>query len=142
MKKFLPILLVLVVISVLIIGLQTLNANRNRELTGADRAAVVAYAAPITENLLAGFRNADFATFSRDFGEKMRKQFTSQSFADLRQSLSSRGPYQSYQVVKSEFLNGYVIVTCNLQFEKGTAGMKLILSPKKTHTVEGLSIKQ
>ena len=82
------------------------------------------YASGITENVLTGLNQNDFAKFSQDFDEAMKKAFTEQAFAQTRDLLKSKvGDYQSKQFLKTEEQKPYAIVYYKAQFTNEPDGV-------------------
>jgi len=132
---------ILLVVAVLVILLQALGQGQNRVFEGEDRAAILAYAQPASQALIEALDQGDYAAFSANFGRKMERQFTQTDFDALRASLAPLGGYQDLSVQQVEFYNGYVITTCHVNYAQGAADFKIILSPKKAHTLEGISVR-
>jgi len=88
-------------------------------LGGADKDAVLAYAEPMTDQLLAGLNAGDYAAFSRDFNDPMLKALPESSFANLLASTTGKyGKYISRQLKSVQEVGGYYRVTYSGQFEK------------------------
>lgn len=65
-------------------------------VTGEARAAVLAYADPIAENLLQEFNEGNYTKYSRDFGPEMKGSLDEAAFSQNREFVTSRiGLYES-----------------------------------------------
>jgi len=82
------------------------------------------YASEITENVLTGLNQSDFAGFSRDFDDTMKTAFTEQAFAQTRDLIKSKvGDYQSKQYLKTEEKEPYTTVYYKAQFTNEPDGV-------------------
>ena len=82
------------------------------------------YASEITENVLTGLNQSDFARFSRDFDEAMKKAFTEQVFTQTRDLIKSKvGDYQSKQYLKTEEKKPYTTVYYKAQYTNEPDGV-------------------
>ncbi len=64
---------------------------------------VAAYSDPITENILVAMNNGDYASFSQDFDETMKKELSEALFPDFLAAVN--GSVSNY-VVGSKKING------------------------------------
>jgi len=98
------------------------------ELTGDAREAVLSYADPIADNLLAGFNEDDYDRLARDFSEIMENQFPPAVVAQSRGLVTQKiGRYRSREP-KQVFKKGpYRVVTYTAAFEH-EAGVTVTLS--------------
>lgn len=55
-----------------------------------EKAQLLAYAEPIAENLLLGFNEGNYPTYSRDFGEEMKRALDEAAFEQNREFVTSR----------------------------------------------------
>lgn len=82
-----------------------------QQIEGAERDAVLAYAEPATDNMIAGLQAGDYAQFSRDMSPEMSEAMTEQQFTDLRTMLDTKvGSYVSRQVSSVEQNSDFVTV--------------------------------
>jgi hypothetical protein len=87
-------------------------------IEGAERDAVLDYAEPATDNMLASLQAGDYAQFSRDLSPEMLEAMAETAFSDLRTMLDSKvGPYVSRQVSRVEDVDDFVAVVYDAQFE-------------------------
>jgi hypothetical protein len=107
---------------------------------GVARDAVLAYSEPMVDNLLSGLNAADYAVFSRDFTDAMKKAIPEKSLAALVASTTGKiGPYVSREVDKVEKIGDFYRVTYKAKFEKDDAVTMLItFSAADLHQVAGL----
>jgi len=88
------------------------------QIEGTERDAVMAYAEPATDNMLAGLQTGDYAQFSRDMGPEMLKAMSESAFASLRTMLDTKvGDYVSRQVSGVEQNGDFVTVNYDAQFQ-------------------------
>ncbi len=109
-------------------------------LTGADRDAVLAYADPMTDNLLAGFNAGDYATFARDFNAKMRDALDEAAFETTRSNIVGKiGTYVSREVSRVEKQGGFIVVIYDARFEnEDSVTMRVVFEPVGEHKIAGL----
>ncbi|HSJ55903.1 MAG TPA: DUF3887 domain-containing protein [Anaerolineae bacterium] len=87
-------------------------------MEGAERDAVLVYAEPATDNMLAGLQAGDYAQFSRDQSPEMLEAMTEAAFSELRTMLDSKvGAYVSRQVSRVEDVDDFIAVVYDAQFE-------------------------
>ncbi len=86
-------------------------------LTGSEREAVLAYADPMTDNLLQGMNDGDYATFARDFDAAMAKAIPATSFDAFMASTASKlGQYESRTVSTVESVDNFTRVIYQARF--------------------------
>ncbi|MBN1660656.1 MAG: DUF3887 domain-containing protein [Anaerolineae bacterium] len=107
-------------------------------MEGAERDAVLAYAEPATDNLLAGLEAGDYAGFSRDLSPEMLEAMTEAQFSSLRTLLESKvGAYVSRQVSRVEESDDFVAVVYDAQYENEEhVTMRVVFDP--AHQISGL----
>src|SRR5579859_6703318 len=64
----------------LLLPLLAAACSQDKVLQGADQFAVLAYSEPITDNLLQGLNQRDYAAFSKDFDSQMKSAITPAAF--------------------------------------------------------------
>lgn len=119
----------------------SLGAPAAKTLTGADKDAVLVYSEPIADNLLAGYNSADYATFSKDFDDAMKKGIPEGSFKNsLLPTISGKiGNYVSRTVESVSQSSNFVTVVYNAKFEDDEpVVVRLSLSTNTPHQVTGL----
>ena len=80
--------------------------------------AVLAYAEPATDNLLAGLEAGDYAQFSRDMSPEMLAAMTESQFSALRATLEDKvGAYVSRQVTGVEEGDDFIAVNYDARYE-------------------------
>ncbi len=88
------------------------------QLEGAERDAVLAYAEPATDNMLAGLEAGDYAQFSRDMSPEMLAAMTEARFSELRATLENKvGAYVSRQVTSVEDVDDFIAVNYDARYE-------------------------
>ena len=92
--------------------------GQDRPLSGAEKAAVLAYSEEIMDNLFAGLTANDYATFSRDFDSDMLRKIPAAGFATWKQDLDSKfGSYLSRQVDQVSQSDEFYVVVYQAKFE-------------------------
>ena len=70
--------------------------SQSTTLSGEERAQVLAYADPITDNLLQGYNEYNYTKYSRDFSSQTKNGINESAFAETRILIASKiGLYQS-----------------------------------------------
>jgi hypothetical protein len=88
------------------------------QIQGTEREAVLAYAEPATDNLLAGIASGDYAQFSRDMSPEMAAAMDEAQFSSLRSMLETKvGDYVSRQVSRVEQSGDFVAVVYDARYE-------------------------
>lgn len=118
----------------------TPSAGSGAALTDADREAVLSYAEPMTDNLLAGFNAGDYATFARDFNAKMREALNEAAFEATRTDILGKiGAYVSREVSRIEKQQGLIVVVYTARFEKEDGvTVRVVFEPTGDHRIAGL----
>lgn len=145
MKRNLFIWPILVTIQIALFTL-TACAPESRPLTGDAKDAVLAYADPMVDNLLKGFNDKDYATFSQNFTDKVKKGIPEATFVKTYDQVTSRvGFYVSRQeqsVIQAgdaETKNSYVTVVYVAKFEKDQAvTVTVSFDIAEPHLINGL----
>jgi hypothetical protein len=109
-------LVILAACGLLLVAGCTLGPPR---IEGAEQDAVLAYAEPATDNMLAGLLTGDHAQFSRDMGPQMLKAMSESELDALRAMLEAKlGGYVSRQVSSMQKNGNLVTVVYDAQFEE------------------------
>ena len=124
---------------ILVIGLAACSSGV-QVLSGADREAVLAYAEPLTDNLLAGFNAGDYPAFSRDFSAKMREALNESGFATTRAGIVDKiGKYVSRDVSRVVKQGGFIVVIYSASFEQEDGvTVRVVFEPAGEHRITGL----
>ncbi len=124
---------------ILVVGLAACSSGV-QVLTGADQDAVLAYAEPMTDNLLTGFNAGDYPAFSRDFNGKMREALNESAFATTRAGIVEKiGKYVSRDVSRVEKRGGFIAVIYSARFEQEDGvTVRVVFEPAGEHRVSGL----
>lgn len=95
-----------------------LGAPKSTPVEGADREKVLAFSEPITDNVFKGLEARDYAVFSRDFDETMKKAVDEKAFNNLTGTLESKiGKYESRQIQSVQrFSNNVITVVYAAKF--------------------------
>ncbi len=122
-------------------GLWLISCNAAAQpIEGAARDAVLTFAEPKTENLLAGFNAGDYAIFARDFDTTMRQAETEAVFTQTRAAILSKiGKYVSRQVTSVLKQDKFIVVVYNGRFENEEGvTIRLVFTPDDSHQITGL----
>jgi hypothetical protein len=128
-------------VCVALIGLVGCTGANAKALQGSERDAVLAYSEPIADNLLQGMNAADYAAFSRDFNDQMKKGITQQSFqSNLLTTIGGKlGKYVSRQVSSVSQVGSNLLVIYTAKFEQDdNVTIRLSLEQADPHHVSGL----
>ena len=88
-------------------------------LSGEETAEVLAYAEPVTENLLAGLNEGNYAAYSSDFSTEMKEAIDEAAFEQNREFIISRiGLYESRGDPVVTVAGDYIAVTYRAKFER------------------------
>ena len=111
-----------------------------KAVKGSDQDAVLNYAEPIADHILNGIEGKDYALFSQDFTDTMKKGIDEASFTQLCNLLSSKvGSYQSRQVSSVRDVNGVLLVIYTAVYTNAKqVVINLSISPDEPHLVTGL----
>ena len=109
-------------------------------ITGADKDAVLAYSEGMTDNLLQGFNASDYAAFSRDFDDAMKRGIPAGDFTGMRTQIVGKiGQYVSRQVADVFELQGNIAVNYTARFEQEDAvTVRVVFTKSEPHKVTGL----
>ena len=109
-------------------------------LEGVELDAVLAFSEPMTDNLLDGMKNGDYAFFSRDFDTTMQKAIDEKAFADLKTDRDSTlGMYISREVFQVTQDTDFYVVFYQAQFEKQSdVIMRVVFRVNEPHQISGL----
>lgn len=108
------------ILSTLIITALAWNCgSQGTEISGPEKDKIVKYADPITDSILAGYNNDDYAAYSRDFDEQMKNALPEKVFRQTRELILGKvGLYKSRALSKVLLKDSYKIVIYNGEFEK------------------------
>jgi len=113
-----------------------------RELSGANRAAVLAFSEAATDSMLAGLAANDYATFSRDFDPDLQELMPAADFPDWKQELDSKlGRYLSRQVDRVTRSDEFYVVFYQVRFEQDESVLlEVAFHAKKPHPIAHLGL--
>lgn len=111
-----------------------------RVLEDSEQQRVLEYAAPASENVLAGLIARDYSQFSRDFSDAMKEGMDETSFNELLSMLDSKlGAYQSSDLVTVLQDDNYSTVVYRLTYEKDDqVTMRVVFDKSDPHPISGL----
>jgi hypothetical protein len=115
-------------------------------IQGDEANQVLAYAGPISDNILAAMQNQDYNAYTRDFDAAMLQASNQPNFDQMLTTLTAKlGAYQSRGDGSVYTLNQdgkkYYIVIYPLKMEKGSLAMQLSFLADGSHKVGGLYFK-
>lgn len=110
-------------------------------VSGDEAAQVLAYADPIADNVMQGFNEGNYTTYSRDFGPEMRQALDEAAFEQNREFVTSRvGLYESRGEPVVTETGEYIAVTYKAAFERedGVALRFVFKKGDESHQLSGL----
>ena len=103
----------------LVLSALTLLTACEKELSGTEKTAVLAFSEAATDNLLAGLTANDYAAFSRDFDTDMYEEIPATDFPAWKQELDNQlGNYLSRQVDRVSQADEFEVVVYQAKFEQ------------------------
>jgi hypothetical protein len=117
--------------------------GREKQLSGAEREAVLAYSEPITDSLFAGLAADDYAAFSRDFDGYMQKTLPEAGFPAWKQDLDSQfGSYLTRAVEEVRKSDEFYVVDYQVRFEKAEpVKVTVVFHAAGTHLISMLGFE-
>ena len=117
---------------------------QDKELSGAERSAVLAYGEIAMDNLIAGLAANDYALFSSDFDAYMQKTLPAASFATWKGDLGDNlGNVLSHQVVQATRSDEFYVVEFEIEFEREAPVMVTIaFHAAPPHSIGGLWVER
>ena len=108
--------------------------NQTITLEGAEREAVLEYAAPMGENLINGLITRDYPTFKKGMDEA--------AFEKLLTTLTDKlGEYQSHEISQVLQDEKYTIVIYRLKYEKDNlVTMRIVFNREEPHLISGYGL--
>lgn len=102
----------------LIFTLFSIGCEKEEEIIGNECQTVLTYADPITDRIMEGHNNLDYAKYSRDFDETMKNALTQPVFKQKQQLIFSKiGKYKSRTLTKVLKQSGYKVAIYSGEFE-------------------------
>ena len=137
LSKMIPLILLLVTTGCALIRAPL---TEPRVLETPERSAVLDYGQPASENVLAGLAARDYAQFSRDFTDEMKKGMDEAAFNELLSMLDSKlGGYQSSDLVTVLQDDNFSTVVYRLTYEKDNeVSMRVVFDLKEPHLISGI----
>ena len=111
------------------------------EITGGGREEILAFAGPIAENIMAGYNEANYTKYSRDFSGDMRRGLPADSFDEQRNDVHEKiGLYLSKANPRVYERGIYVWAEYDAEFEEESGVMIRAVFDRDdpNHMVEGL----
>ncbi len=127
-------------LAILVLTLLAACSTSGQPVTGTERDQVLAYSEAKTDNLLAGLNANDYATFSRDFDDKMRGALTQTAFGQTQSQVVGKiGKYVSRQVSSVEKNGDFIAVIYDAKFEQEEGvTVRVVFNPGNDHQISGL----
>jgi hypothetical protein len=110
-------------------------------LTGKDKDTVMAFADPIVDNLFAGYNGNDYAKFSTDMNDTMKKSVNEAYFTKTINGIvfAKIGKYKSRSIDQVIQSSTYVTIVYNAKFEKDDpVVVRLSIDTAAPHLISGL----
>lgn len=113
---------ILALFAVVALAVVNIPGCGKKAITGAERDAVLAYAHPISDGILAGYNEGDFARYSKDFDAAMKNAMPESVFKQSRAVIASKiGKYVSREIAEVFQKDQYVVVLYKAKFEQEDA---------------------
>lgn len=113
MKKIKKIIALILVLSVIFMFAGCTKTEK------IDVSQVKTYSNPEIVKIMTAVNDKDYAKFSEDFDDAMKKAMTEKVFDDFAASIKKKlGKYQSYEIVKAEKVQQYVNVYYKVNFSE------------------------
>jgi hypothetical protein len=104
--------------------------------------ALQAIVSPMAENLMNALRNDDFQAFRANFDQAMQDATSESSFQTLRSQIETKlGAYQSLTQRQIQTSEGYINAFYDVNFEKGSLILQLVLTESEPHLIHGFGFK-
>lgn len=113
-------------------------------ITGSQRDAVLAYANPMTDNLINGMTTGNYQVFSKDFDDAMLKAMNETNFTTMIQKIQTdEGTYQSHQVAQVTAKGNFIIVIYVVNYAQvENIRMQVVFTTSTPHKISGLWFNQ
>jgi outer membrane lipoprotein-sorting protein len=133
LKKFIPVLMLAMLL--------TLLAGCGQKSKSGE-AEVKAYADTILENILVAANKDDYASYSKDFSDKMKTALTESNFKQQNKLIKDKiGDYVSKEFVKTQPNGEYVVAIYKGRYSSEPKDVMISITFKngdEAHKVEGL----
>jgi hypothetical protein len=133
--------LMLLTLAISISACSSSSTPSSAGLTGKDKENVLAYVDPIVDNLFAGYNSSDYAKFSKDMNETMKKSVNADYFTKTINGIvfAKIGKYNSRAVDQVIQSTNYVTIVYNAKFEKDDpVVVRLSVDTAEPHLISGL----
>jgi hypothetical protein len=95
------------------------SCSKEEEITEEERQKVLVYAEPITDGILEGHNNFDYAKYSKDFDETMKNAMPEKVFKQKQEIIFSKiGKCKSRKLSRVIKQTGYIVAIYSGEFEK------------------------
>lgn len=103
----------------IVLTLSCMAACGKTPITGTEREAVLAFANPMTDSILAGYNEGDFAKYAKDFDAQMQNALPENVFRQTRELILSKiGKYVSREVSDVHRKDQFIVVIWKGKFEQ------------------------
>ena len=110
-------------------------------ITGDEADKVTQAVEPMAQNILTGIETNDYALFSTDFNESMKKGLPEESFSTLVNSFGKLGVSKKLQLLNIEDQGDYYGVNFGIAYSSSTVTMRVVLAKSDLTKVSGLWFK-
>ncbi len=130
---------VVLVIS-LLFALAACAGQATPQLSVSEQAQVKIYSEPEVDNLLAGIKNNDYASFSKDFDSLMQAAMSLTSFLNLLEKINNvLGVCTSRSITQMFQKNNLIVVDYNLSCQKeSSVKLEVTFHPEQPHLIDGI----
>jgi hypothetical protein len=133
LKKFSPVLL-LVMLLILLAG-----CGQKSKINDAE---VKSYSDAILENILVAANKDDYASYSKDFSDKMKAAISESSFKQQNKLIKDKiGNYESKEFIKTQANGDYIVAIYKSKYSGEPKDVMISITFKsgdEAHKVEGL----
>lgn len=106
-------------LTLMLLSIVLAGCSREIPVTGDEQKSVLAYAEPVTDSLLKGFNDGDYALYARDFDEAMKNALPEKVFRQTREMILGKiGTYKSRVLDRVFKKDQYTVVLYKAAFEK------------------------
>lgn len=110
-------------------------------VTGEEAEKIAETVEPIANKILMGIETNDYATFSLDFDEIMRKSLTEDAFGKIEKQFGKYGQHESKQLLNIEDQGNYLGVNYGVNYADAKVIMRIVVSRENPTLVSGLWFK-
>jgi hypothetical protein len=139
MKKITLMILVMLAVSLLFTACET--RPESVYVTGDEADKTAETVEPIANHILTGIETNDYATFSTDFDDLMRKSITEDAFVKIEKQFGKFGQHESLELLNIEDQGNYLAVNYGVSYADAKMIMRIVVSREALTLVSGLWFK-